>query len=125
MMVRFSPAGAFCASARVAVNPVTTHNAQLANPRRVNMESSPIRLCRDSIRLATSVKRDIAIPEPGHSRAIGNAIGALGSTVTLGSSARAMLRAIASSRFELHFALQFVDVRPGLGGQASQELVWP
>ena len=43
----------------------------------------------------------------------------------LESAARAMLRAIASSRFELHFALQFVDVRPGLGGQASQELVWP
>jgi hypothetical protein len=45
--------------------------------------------------------------------------------VKLESAARAMLRAIASSRFELHFALPFVAARPGLGGQARHELAWP
>jgi hypothetical protein len=62
MMVRFSPAGAFCASALLATNPVIAQSAQAANPRRVNMQSSPIRLGRDSIRLATPVKTEISTP---------------------------------------------------------------
>jgi hypothetical protein len=38
--VRFSPPGAFCASAPVATKPVTAHSAQPANIRRVNIKSS-------------------------------------------------------------------------------------
>src|SRR5271166_3285289 len=92
MMVRFSPAGAFCASAPVARNPVTAQSAHAANPRRVNIRSSlvvhaeirpdgrPLSSPDGAVRAALSrYVTGTNIPGPLSSRVIiGNDIGAFG-----------------------------------------------